>query len=241
MRESADRAPRLIELRFTPQPRDAAWELSEAGAGARVGLLGWVLDAPNVDAGVPPKAAGIVARAACRQHVLIFHHRVAIEHGAHRTWIDVPGGWTCVLEPPTIKRLLGRPALPLVATSDPARAEELFHSEGFSWELRAQTVLLFQAGSPPPSLSYVMLEDALSGRASARPRLGLPADIRGLLLPGVDGDFVELVAFDEPLWRTLPAELASECAKSGVGWNVVSEDEFKQTRWFRQSGPSEPA
>ena len=228
---------RVIELRFTPEPRDPAWQLSAAGAGARAGLLGWVLDAPSVDAGVPEKVARIVTRAACRQHLLIFHHPLAIERGAPRTWTAVPGGWACVLEPPAIKRLLRKPALPLVATSDPGRAEELFRAEGFSWELRGQRVLLSPRGSPPPSLTYAQLDGAPSRKRIGDARLGLPADIEGLLLPGVDGDFVELVAFDERLWRSLPEKLAGECANSGVAWSVVPEDEFKATKWFGQSSP----
>lgn len=223
----------VIELRFTPEPRDPAWELAGTGAGARVGLLGWVLDAPRIDAGVPEKVARIVTRASCRQHLLIFHHRLAIERAAPRTWTAVPGGWACVLEPPVIKRLLRKPGLPLVATSDPGRAEDLFNAEAFSWELRGQIVLLSPRGSPPPPLSYAQLDDARSRKRIDDARLGLPAAIEGLVLPGVDGDFVELLAFEERLWRTLPEALAEECANSGVAWSVVPEDEFKATKWFR--------
>jgi hypothetical protein len=165
--------------------------------------------------------------------LLIFHHRLAIERAAPRTWTAVPGGWACVLEPPVIKRLLRKPGLPLVATSDPGRAEDLFNAEAFSWELRGQIVLLSPRGSPPPPLSYAQLDDARSRKRIDDARLGLPAAIEGLVLPGVDGDFVELIAFEERLWRTLPEALAGECAKSGVAWSVVPEDEFKATKWFR--------
>ena len=240
MPESGDRGPggsRLIELRFTPEPRDPDWELRGGGAGARVGLLGWILDAPRVDDGVPERVARIVTRASCRWHLLTFLHRLAVERGAPATWITIPGGWACVLEPPTIKRVLQKRAFPLLATSDPALAEELFRAESFSWELRGQMVLLSPGGSPPPSLSYVQLEDAFRRRWIDHARLGLPADILGLLLPGVDGDFVELVAFDEGLWRSLPEELAAECGNAGVGWSIVPEAEFKETRWYGESTP----
>jgi len=57
------------------------------------------------------------------------------------------------------------------------KAAELFFVERFSWELRGQVVRLSGAGAAPPALRYDQL------------------------LPGIDGDFVELIAFEDAVCR----------------------------------------
>lgn len=80
-------------------------------------------------------------------------------------------------------------------------------------------------------MDYLQLDDAFRRRRIDHARFGLSKEIGGLLLPGVDGDFLEIAAFDEGLWRNLLEELEKECANVGVDWSLVSEDEFKTTTW----------
>lgn len=41
------------------------------------------------------------------------------------------------------------------------------------------------------------------------------ANVNGLLVPGVDGDFAELVVFDEDQWSALQESIFEECRNKG--------------------------
>ena len=67
-----------------------------------------------------------------------------------------------------------------------------------------------------------------------------PLGVRGLALPGPDGDFVELLAFDVQLQQCLQEHLVADSDSSGVPCRMVSEQQFKSTRWYgadRLEGP----
>lgn len=229
--EHSAKTPRVVEMRFTRAPRDTCWDLRVGGPGAQVALLGWVVDRSSIDAGVPGQAVKVITRAACRSHLLTF---LCPDNGLARNtsaWTKVRSGWACKFEPPLIKRIWRQRSFPLLATSDPVRAESFFHSEGFSWELRGQVVLLSPSNARPPSLSYLEME-RLFDKVTINPHEHLlSSEIEGILLPGVDGDFAELIAFNEALWRDLPGELEKECNVAGIAWSCVSEEVFKSTAW----------
>lgn len=60
-------------------------------------------------------------------------------------------------------------------------------------------------------------------------------NVIGLLLPGVDGDFDELVVFDDAQWTFLQQALAQECAARDFDFQIVDEPTFKQTKWVADS------
>jgi hypothetical protein len=223
----------VLALRFTADPTDPWWELRPVGPAARIGLLGWITDAPQIDDGVPHEVARVIARAACRSCLVTFLHPLP-EQQAPSTWQPIPRGQGCVVKPPPLKRALRRPTFPLIATGDPDLAESLFYADGFSWELRGQMALLFPTGSAPPPVTYDALEAVFGGEPIDRDHMQLPAGLLGLLLPAVDGDFAQVIALDEPFWLTLPEMLAEECRRAALGWSVISQEEFKGTKW---SGP----
>lgn len=196
-------------------------------------LLGWVQDRVPVDAGVPPEVASIIARAACSSYVLTFFDRQAAEYAAPSKWTTTPWGWACVVDPPIWKRVLGRWALPLVATSVPTMAAQLFYADYFSWELRGQIVLLSTPGVAPPPLTYEQLEWLVGDEPLDRRAVPLPQDFVAVIVPGPDGDFAEFIAFEEAVRGNLTEEIRRECNDAGVAWSLVPEDEFLQTKWFR--------
>jgi hypothetical protein len=51
--------------------------------------------------------------------------------------------------------------------------------------------------------------------------------ISGLILPGVDGDFIELALPDEESWQAIHKLLMEECARVNIEFCVVNESEFK--------------
>jgi hypothetical protein len=119
----------------------------------------------------------------------------------------------------------------MVATSDVETASGLFWVVGFDWNLRGQVVLLSASGSAPPPLQYDHLERLFGKEQLNRVSARLPDEITGLIVPGVDGDFVELVAFDEAAAKTVIAAIARECGNAKVPWRNMSEPEFIKTRW----------
>jgi hypothetical protein len=138
-----------------------------------------------------------------------------------------------LLRPPGLKRIR-RHAFPLISTSAAEKGRSIFNAEPFVWEFGSQIVFLSAADAPPPAIQFDHVDRIFQAELLNRDRLDLPSNITGLLLPAVDGDFVEVVAFDEQLWQTLLRDLDSECTKMGVRWSVVSENEFKGTRWFQK-------
>jgi hypothetical protein len=226
-----ERPARLLELRLTKNASLPAWHLRGGGAGADVGLLGWVMDRAPVDAGVPTEVAGIVVRAVCRSQVLTFLYPLAVQQAESSTWTRAPWGWACVLRPAAFQRALGKTTFPIIATSDPATARELFRADGFDWDLEGQIVLLSAAGSAPPSLDYDHLERLFGNAPLNRAATRLPKEFTGLLVPGVDGDFLELVTFDDAVSQVVSDAIALECADAKVGYRIVSEAEFVATKW----------
>jgi hypothetical protein len=128
-------------------------------------------------------------------------------------------------------RARGNPPFTLLATHDPAEAENLFYNDDFSWELRAQRVFL----SPIDVLPE--LDNRVVGKIFNWPsNLDVAAHLQGskvigLLLPGVDGDFAELAVFDDAQWPSLQQALAQECEARDFDFQVVDELTFKQIKW----------
>jgi hypothetical protein len=96
-----------------------------------VALVGWLTDAPAVDAGVPPLVRALLARALTR------HYRVTFPYGeASETTL-------------------------LRSTTDPQLAGELFDAPPFSWSAKAQFAVLSPLDAAPPRLSRALLERLL--------------------------------------------------------------------------------
>lgn len=202
----------LVALRLVCHPSDPCWELRPTTPPLESrGLLGWIMVAPPVDAGMPTATARIVARTLCHAFQVSFLH-------------------------PSGARASRRDKYPLLTTRDPATVEQLFYVDEFPWVLRGQIVLLAPPESPPPHISGRQLIELAGDRvidAASLARL----DFAGLMLPGVDGDFAEFVMLDDHAWRAVREGLAAACAAAGIEFQVVSEPEFRGTKWFAGPAP----
>jgi hypothetical protein len=212
----------VLELRFVRDPRNPCWELWPASPGSRVGLLDWLLDEDPIDAGVPEDVAELIARALCRTHRVSFLDPRADDSDLEQ-WIPAEEGWTRVLQPSLLGRLTRRPRFPLACTGDPDRAAELFRTERFSWDQRAQLIVMSRSSGPPPELSYAQIEAILGGESIGRVQLALPPDVEAIVLPAVDGDYAQLIALEEVHRKRIVDDLASECAQAGKRWSVIDE------------------
>jgi hypothetical protein len=102
----------------------------------------------------------------------------------------------------------------------------------FCWSRQTQLLLLSHAHPPgelpSPHDTRVLLD-----------RLHLPStgweirsQMRALLLPGVDGDFAELVFLDGEIRALLLAQLKQVCAAHHVAWRQCGAALFQSVRWI---------
>jgi len=225
----------MRRLVLTLNPQDSCWELYAGSAPGVRGLLGWVSDAKTVDAGVPTAVAALLTRALCRCVTLTFLWQAGKSKSISEQWEPSGEGRAKHLKPGLLDKVRGNPPFTLLATHDPAEAENLFYNEDFSWELRAQRVFL----SPIdvlPDLDYRLVSTIFNWPTKLDVTAQLQGtNVTGLLLPGVDGDFAELVVFEDAQWPPLQQALAQECEPRDFDFQVVDEATFKQTKWVADS------
>lgn len=230
---------KLIALRSVEDPADPCWELrAQSGGEFHVLLTGWVMSKVSVDAGVPEGVEEVLARALCRGNKLVFFFPASLtKEGGASGWEPVAGGWVQQLRPSTWDKLRAAPTLSLLCTENDSMAMQMFHAEPFSWEMRSQMVTLFPSGSALPRLDHSSMFQ-LWREERLRREILLKLGAQGIMFPGVDGDFAEIAFLEDPLRKDFEQRLERECLEAGASWELVSETEFKGTRWFEEA-PSE--
>lgn len=212
-------------LRITLDARSPVWELPPVkNAGSPVALVGWTTDTDPLDAGVPPLARTLLARALTRLARVTFPHpdiRLAADD-----WQETAEGSIKVLTPGHARALRKRSPITLLSTTSAESAVRLFTAFPYSWEMKTQVAILTDRLAPPPRLSYETVEALLNREPIDEPALVAEAQVRGLLTPAVDGDFAALIGLAPTLLRALVDVLAEECAGAGVGWETLTESEF---------------
>lgn len=237
---------RIVGLVLTDDPtlpHDPRWAMHPRlpGPDHHAGLLGWIADRRPVDAGVPAAVADLVARAFVRVGMVTFLSPLPAGVRAADGWsrLDRDGGTGAVraLRPPPLQRLTGGWTAPLRATTDPSVAARLFDAQGFPWEQRGQVVFLSADRATPPPLTYRQVMEAFHGHPPLDGQaLRRNAGITAAVFAGVDGDFVEMHAFDDATWNGLVGALEAEARGRGLGWRVVDGDRFARQSWFSAGG-----
>ncbi len=200
-------------------------------------LVGWRLRVDPVDAGggFEPIAL-LMARALCPSFNLTFLQEGNVTPGS---------GWTSRSDGASVRSLEGsgfwasarrlarkEPPLLLTSIGVPEVASRLFTPH--LWHMGFQTVLLTSPESSPPHLGEHELH--LFRRATlALADLSSIPGIRGLMVPGHDGDWAVISLVRKDLREELLARLAKECEQAGVGWEEVSESVFLGS--LRPEGP----
>ncbi|HSS38068.1 MAG TPA: hypothetical protein VLT58_04805 [Polyangia bacterium] len=173
-------------------------------------LIGWKVDPPPVDGGVPVAVGNLLAAALCRQATLSFPAAVKAM-GRHGPF---DGSWR-----------VGRDFV-WTSTRDPRRAAAgVFEGEPFSWTLQGQVVVLSPPESSPELAESHLHVGTAPGMIEDLQRLGAT----GLLLPGVDGDVAGLYAFAARDMKALEEELASATREAGGEFVWVDEAAFSQS------------
>src|SRR5262249_9035976 len=99
----------------------------------------------------------------------------------------------------------------LIATRDPVRIRSLFSSIA-SWSQQAQAGFVLRDG-PLPMLSRSVVERVVTARDAVLTDLNVPQEGRMLVLPAVDGDYIEVATSDERLFESLRATTVAACLR----------------------------
>ena len=195
---------RLVRLKFCPAFTRAEWQLPTDVPGARV-LIGWRVEPPPVDAGVPPVVADVLVRGLCRQALLSYPSASASANSASG------------------RRLRAGRDFDWKSTQDAREAiPEIFESPAFPWDLQGQLVVLSHPGTR-------LVLDERHLEVVARPELFATLQAlgaTGLLLPGVDGDVAALYTFDPGDMPTLVGVLSALAEEAGADCVSLTETDF---------------
>jgi hypothetical protein len=227
----------VVELRFTEQPHDPCWQLHPSTLqAAQFGLLGWICTRAPIDAGVPDEVVSIVSDVLVRRCRVSFLDAATPTAETTGTWNAVTSGtWACRLQSPRRQWLKPARRYDLTCSDHAQVVSQAFRSTTYAWERRCQVLLLSPRDSAPPPLTYRHIHGLSERTIVDVSELGMSTGVQGLLVPGVDGDFVEIILLDTHLWQLLLRDLEAESLSRGFRWTVVREDEFRNTSWYENS------
>jgi hypothetical protein len=215
------------ELRSTLNPPRELWFPPEAPPGTEAMLIGWVQDVAPVDEGVPANVMEIVTRALTRDYRLTF-----IDPGAEKSpeWKDSENGLrqTRFLKPTQFSPIAG---YGLTSTADANVAVRLFSTDEWLWHLQSQWVFLTRRSDPPPEMSFHALHQLAQWRRLDPHELQTEFRCQGVMAPGPDGEFIEIVLWQPGARAALLLNLQAEAEQAHLPWTQVSEVEFRETQW----------
>lgn len=215
----------VVGLRFVIDPKEPNWGLHTFDHDKiHSGLLGWIMATPPIEGGVPNEVGALICRVLCRSFSLTFTY----------TGAPPPTDIAAVISlrsPITARWLANRPNITLAHTTSASFAQHLFDG-GFSWTQQAQIVFLSPLGAPAPPVTTRQIYDLLERNKTPPDRLAKTLGINGLMFPAVDGDFAEVILWDEAQFHALQDEFKKECSALDIEWRIVTEQQFRQTQWI---------
>jgi hypothetical protein len=214
------------ELRFTRHPPRELWLRPEPPADAERALIGWVQDIAAIDEGVPDDVMRIITRALTHDYRLTF-----IDPGVEKSsrWRNLERCSTRFLK---ASRLVPWRGYGLTSTCEANIAVRLFETKGWLWHLQSQLVLLTSRDELAPEISLGTLRQLMrSRRLDIRPLQAEFACV-GIMTPGPDGDFAQLIFWRPESMSTFVERLRAQAEQAQISFVEVSEAEFKQTKWL---------
>lgn len=184
-----------------------------AGTGASALLFGWSREPEPIDGGVPAAVVDIFAHALARNGPVAFLH-AAVPAARDGVWQEVAGEQWLRLSPTLVQRVRGHRPVALVISRRAERLRELFSGD-VSWSQQLQAGLLLREGAAP-AISRAHIEALVTARDAAFSTLPVPAEAAALVLPAVDGDYIEMVASSAHVLASLRAAVATESTRRGV-------------------------
>lgn len=215
------------ELLICAEPTDNRWALGRLPVSDTTTLLvGWRTEAPAIDGGIPKLAARVIAQAMTDTAWVTFP----------TTAQTFPPGQ----EDPRLRTVRGsdaklflravfdnRPtAITTVSTRRPEIAVSLFDDAGFPWWLGAQTALLFDPDTLPPTLDFDTWLTLLSDQWAVTASSVMSSGLLGAIRAGVDGDVLGFAGATTEAVKAF-SETVMRCAREhDVACAWVSEDQI---------------
>lgn len=182
-----------------------------SGAGAYNAVYGW--EPSPIDAGPPPGVDEMFASALVRCGTVAFldvpeqrTRRRGWFHDVESSWLPVHGSWLDWLH---------RRRPPWIRVTDNAACAHRIFDGSVSWDMQAQVAFVLIRGARP-SFDRNFIWKLLCARDVPIGDLNLPAEVLALVLPAVDGSYVEIVVRDPALRQHIRDVIAAECDQRGI-------------------------
>ena len=217
------------ELRFTVDLPSDMWRKPQVPVGAEGAMIGWVRDVAPIEDGIPETVALVITRALTSQYSLTFSDP---NIGRSGQWENRGTYATRFLKPAGILRLNPSAGYSLTNTSDPDAAVRLFDTDESLWVEQLQVVFLSSKECQPPEMSFQALHNFLRWRTLDCGRLQSEFGSIGLLTPGPDGDFAQVILCQPGAMNEFKRSLRIASDAAGLHFAEVSRLEFERTKWF---------
>lgn len=224
-----------LELRLCRRPPRELWLKPEIPEGAAGTIIGWIQDVPPVEGGVPRAVSRVITTALTRNYRLTF-----VDPGRAKSagWQDHGEHSTRFLRAEGIGRLNPSAGYGLTSTVSADLALRLFETNESLWTLQSQIVLLTDRELCAPNVSFGTIDALMRTRKLDPTGLQAECGCLGVMTPGTDGDFAQLVFWRAGTLEGFQQAVRSVADSAGLSFAEVSESEFRQTRWFLQEvGP----
>lgn len=179
-------------------------------------VFGW--DAlHHVDGGPPDSAIDIFAESFVASGTVAF--------------LDVPEnvksgpGWTRVANdswlaiPHTLMERISARRPPWVRATNSAGVARRIFQGAVSWEMQTQVAFVLKRDALP-EFGRDLVRDLLCARETPLVQLHLPDEVLALVLPAVDGDYVEVASRDPIVREAIRTAVAAACKERGIPFEV---------------------
>lgn len=219
----------VMQVRCTLHPPKELWLEPHVPADAEGALVGWVAGAAPVDCGIPRDVARIITQTLTRNYRLTF-----LDPGVEAAppWQEHATYETGFLKSSRFLDFRHSAGYALTSTITAEAAARLFETEESLWSLQSQIVFLTERKASPPNISFRTIDELVRTRKLLPARLSAEFACVGLMVPGPDGDFAQLILWQPRATQTFLGLLRLETEKTGLTFAEVSESEFRDTKWF---------
>lgn len=221
-----------IGLLACRNPRQPIWEIGVApSAYPYTALVGWTVRPAPIDSGVPPQAAGILARSMTAVSRITFaasELNVDYENEERRRDRDGEAMRLVARNGTTwLHKLLHRSEnLYLISTLDPGLVVRLFDDGGCPWWLQRQFILFSSHIDPPLDVARDQVMVLLGEQWPALSTSLLDAGVVAVGRPGVDGDVLAIFSSSRAFVDSFLAALERYADAVQAGFQTVSESDF---------------
>jgi hypothetical protein len=190
------------------------------GHGACCLLFGWDVFAAHVDSG-PPDVLGEMFAAALTQCGTVAFLDIPDRRLSGAGWlVEMRDSWLAI-QSTLLDRLRRRHPPWIRATNDPEHARRIFNGN-VSWSMQAQVAVVLKQKKQDklPLLERRLVQDLVSARDVEIGSLRLPEEVAALALPGVDGDYLEVVTRERSTRDLVRTAVERECGKRAIPFSA---------------------